>query len=129
MFTISYNLFVEVVNRIIKMNGISFKILFSNFICLILVYSIYDFLVFIAQGNIENNDLIVPDGIAVINWEGHIIAFNDAAQRITGYSEKDVILNNYNLLFEKTEDGIKYFLSALKQGESFSNLAIDINYH
>lgn len=75
----------------------------------------------------NNYDIAVPDGISVISREGKIIAFNDAASRITGYKEKDVILKNYKLLFQQSAEYAKYINNALTKGETFSNFTLNIS--
>ena len=70
--------------------------------------------------------LIIPDGIAVISKDMHIIVFNEAASRITGYSEDEIIGSTYDLLFEKNIDEHKYILESLEENLAFSNLSINI---
>ena len=70
--------------------------------------------------------LIIPDGIAVISKDMHIIVFNEAASRITGYSEDEIIGSTYDLLFKKNIDEHKYILESLVENLAFSNLSINI---
>ena len=70
--------------------------------------------------------LIIPDGIAVIAKDKNIIVFNEAASRITGYSEDEIIGSTYKLLFEKNIDEHKYILESLQENLAFSNLSINI---
>ena len=44
--------------------------------------------------------MIVPDGIIVISMEEKIIVFNEAASRITGFTEDDIINKNFAELFK-----------------------------
>lgn len=69
--------------------------------------------------------LIIPDGIAVISKDQHIIVFNEAASRITGYTEDEVIGNSFEILFEKNFDDRKYILESLETNLAFSNLSIN----
>ncbi len=69
--------------------------------------------------------LIIPDGIAVISKDQHIIVFNEAASRITGYTEDEVIGNSFEILFEKNIGDGKYILESLKNNLAFSNLSIN----
>lgn len=48
--------------------------------------------------------LIIPDGIAIKAKDKNIIMFNEAASRITGYSEDEVIGNTFEFIFEKNLD-------------------------
>jgi len=76
----------------------------------------------------HNNDqsIIAPDGIVVINQKNKIIVFNEAAQRITGFSEQQIIDQNFQFLFNKAEDNRNYILNALANGKNFSNLTMNI---
>lgn len=69
--------------------------------------------------------LIIPDGIVVISKDQHIIVFNEAASRITGYTEDEVIGNSFEILFEKNFDDRKYILESLETNLAFSNLSIN----
>lgn len=70
--------------------------------------------------------LIIPDGIVVIGRDKNIIAFNEAASRITGFSEDKVIGKNFEILFDKNIKDKKFILDALEENLSFSNLSINI---
>jgi PAS domain S-box-containing protein len=76
--------------------------------------------------NSQKQDLIAPDGIAVINSEQKIIAFNEAGQRITGLNEKDIIFRNVNDILDDHGRENKYLEEALKKGHSFSNISLTI---
>jgi len=69
--------------------------------------------------------LIIPDGIAVISKDQHIIVFNEAASRITGYTEDEVIGNSFEILFKKNIDDRKFILESLENNLAFSNLSIN----
>lgn len=68
------------------------------------------------------NNLI--DGVASANEQGMIKTFNPAGERIFGYTEKEIIGQNINLLFPAPETGteqsrhIDYFKSHLDTGKS-----------
>lgn len=70
--------------------------------------------------------LIIPDGIAVIGKECNIIVFNEAASRITGYTEDDVVGENCKILFEEGSDGMNFLKESLKDNRAFTNLAFNI---
>ncbi len=69
--------------------------------------------------------LIIPDGIVVINKDLKIIAFNEAAARISGYSEDEIIGENCKILFYDKE-GTTYIIESLKYRRSFTNLSVDL---
>lgn len=53
----------------------------------------------------ENKKIILaPDGIVVLDRNYKIIAFNDSAQRITGFSEAQIISQKINFLFPGPEE-------------------------
>lgn len=70
--------------------------------------------------------LIIPDGIAVIGKDCNIVVFNEAASRITGFSEDDVVGENCKILFEKNSDGINFLKESLSDNRAFTNLAFNI---
>ncbi|MBK7380065.1 MAG: sigma 54-interacting transcriptional regulator [Ignavibacteriales bacterium] len=70
--------------------------------------------------------LIIPDGIIVIGKDKNIIVFNEAASRISGYSEEDAVTNNFEFLFKKNFDDRKYIIESLENNLSFNNLSINI---
>ncbi len=70
--------------------------------------------------------LIIPDGIAVIGKECNIIVFNEAASRITGYTEDDVVGENCKILFEQGSDGMNFLKESLRDNRAFTNLAFNI---
>jgi PAS domain S-box-containing protein len=70
--------------------------------------------------------LIIPDGIVVIGLDKNIIVFNEAASRITGFSEDDAIGNNFDLLFKKNTEDRKFILESLHKNLAFNNLSFNI---
>jgi PAS domain S-box-containing protein len=76
--------------------------------------------------DINKEALIVPDGIIVIGKEYQIIVFNEAASRITGFVEDDVIGKDFKILFSQSGDDSKLIIDSLKENRSFSNLSINI---
>lgn len=74
----------------------------------------------------NKESLIIPDGIVVIAHNKNIIVFNEAASRITGYNENDVLSNSFEMLFDKNTADQKYILQSLEEGLTFSNLSLNI---
>ncbi|MDZ7764781.1 MAG: sigma 54-interacting transcriptional regulator [Melioribacteraceae bacterium] len=70
--------------------------------------------------------LIIPDGIAVIGKECNIVVFNEAASRITGYSEDDVVGEDCGILFDEKSDGMNFLKESIKDNRAFTNLAFNI---
>lgn len=70
--------------------------------------------------------LIIPDGIAVIGKECNIVVFNEAASRITGYSEDDVVGEDCGILFDEKSDGMNFLTDSIKDNRAFTNLAFNI---
>ena len=70
--------------------------------------------------------LIIPDGIVVISKEKSIIVFNEAASRITGFSDDDTIGNFYDLLFKKSANDKKFITESLEDNLAFSNISLNI---
>jgi PAS domain S-box-containing protein len=70
--------------------------------------------------------VIIPDGIAVIGKDLKVIVFNEAASRISGYEEDDIIGVDCSLLFRECADDMKYILESLNSNRVFTNLAINI---
>ncbi|MHB8871538.1 MAG: sigma-54 interaction domain-containing protein [Candidatus Doudnabacteria bacterium] len=70
--------------------------------------------------------VVIPDGIAVIGKDLKVIVFNEAASRISGYDEDDIIGIDCNLLFRKCADDMKYILESLSSNRVFTNLAINV---
>lgn len=76
--------------------------------------------------DINKEALIVPDGIVVIGKDYKIIVFNEAASRITGFVEDDIIGKDFKKLFVQNEDDLKFITESLQENRSFSNLSINI---
>ncbi len=74
----------------------------------------------------NKESLIIPDGIVVIGKDQNIIVFNEAASRITGFAEDEVIGENFEFLFKKNIEDKKYIINALEENLSINNLSIDI---
>ena len=71
-----------------------------------------------------DNKLLASDGIVAINKDYRIIVFNDAAVRITGFKENDVLNNSSNILFKPSIESNSLVSKALITGEIFSNISI-----
>ena len=76
--------------------------------------------------DISREDIIAPDGIMVVDRDEKVIVFNEAAQRITGFAEKDIIFQPYQLLFQASPADSSYVAEALDEGAFYSNLSIDL---
>ena len=74
----------------------------------------------------SKENMIMPDGIAVVGKDLQIIAFNEAASRITGYSEDEIINCDFNILFGKSSNHVSYIINSINQKESFPNLSLNI---
>ena len=81
----------------------------------------------VETSSISEKDIIAPDGIVVINNEHQIIAFNDSAQRITGFAENEIIFNDFKKLIPTIESDAQYILNALKNGDSYSNFSLNFS--
>ena len=67
-------------------------------------------LIIIMKNNITDNiRMAAPDAIIVISKDRKIIAFNDAAERITGYKFRDIINTDFHYVLESRK--FKYFTS------------------
>ena len=80
------------------------------------------------QSIIDKNKeaLVIPDGIAVISKDLQIIVFNEAASRITGFQDEDIVEHDCELLFKNSENDMKYISESLKEDRTFTNLSINI---
>ena len=74
--------------------------------------------------NIEK-EFFAPDGIMVINYSGQVIAFDEAAQRLTGCAPDSLILKSYKQLFGETGFAQEVILNALSGGEVYTNIPLD----
>jgi len=70
--------------------------------------------------------LVITDGIAVINKEQKIIVFNEAASRISGYNDDEVIGQSPQILLNNSPDELNYINKAFQQNRTYSNLSIKI---
>ncbi|MBU2492369.1 MAG: sigma 54-interacting transcriptional regulator [Bacteroidetes bacterium] len=73
-----------------------------------------------------NSKALAPDGIIAINKEQKIIVFNEAAGRITGFHNKDILSRDINFLFQNSDEKKSYLLRSLLTGEIFSNISLTI---
>lgn len=74
-----------------------------------------------------DNKLLASDGIVAINKDYKIIVFNDAAIRITGFNENELLNNSSNTLFNPSIDSNLLVSKGLLTGEIFSNISLIIN--
>lgn len=70
--------------------------------------------------------VIIPDGIAVIGRDLKIIVFNEAASRISGYAEDEIIGADASLLFGGSAGDINFIIESLENNRVFTNLSINI---
>lgn len=78
----------------------------------------------ILDKNLET--LILPDGIAVITKDCKIIVFNEAASRITGYSDEEIIPGDCSLLFQSNRDDIRFVRDSLSANSTYTNLSLNL---
>lgn len=69
---------------------------------------------------------IIPDGIVVIGKDLKIIVFNEAASRISGYKNNDIVGRDSKILFSNNSEDFDYILETLNKNKSFTNLPIKI---
>ena len=74
----------------------------------------------------NKESLIIPDGIAVIAKDKNILVFNEAASRITGYDEDEVIGKPFEFLFSKRPEDQKFIDQSLDENFAFSNISMNI---
>ena len=75
----------------------------------------------------KNKDAVItPDGITVIGKDFKVIVFNEAASRICGYEEDDIIGADCALLFNSYKDDMKYISESLSNNRVYTNIAINI---
>ncbi len=70
--------------------------------------------------------MIIPDGIAVIGRDYKVIVFNEAASRITGFSEDDIVTQHCKTLFSKSENELNYVHQAITENRVFTNHPVNI---
>ncbi len=68
---------------------------------------------------------IIPDGIIVLSKECEVVSTNEAVERISGYPENELIGKKCDKIFADSETK-RFILDALNNGQTFSNLTIDI---
>ena len=71
--------------------------------------------------------MIIPDGVAVIGKDKRVIVFNEAASRITGFGEDEIIGKSFGILFSLDKNEGKYIDESLNNNISFTNLSINIS--
>jgi len=76
--------------------------------------------------DINKEAVIIPDGIAVIGKDLKVIVFNEAASRISGYEEDEIIGMNCKIIFREFPDDMNYIIESLNDNRTFTNLAINI---
>ncbi len=74
----------------------------------------------------NKESLIIPDGIAVIGKDNNILVFNEAASRITGYDEEDIIGKSFEFLFAKRPEDQKFIHQSLNENLAFNNISMNI---
>ena len=74
----------------------------------------------------QKENLIIPDGIIVIGKDLNIIVFNEAASRITGFSEDEVVGKNCSTLFNGRSEELKFIADAISENRVYSNLLFKI---
>ncbi len=81
------------------------------------------------QDIIDSNkeSMIIPDGVAVISKDKRVIVFNEAASRITGFDEDEIIGKSFGILFSLDKNEGKYIDESLNNNISFTNLSINIS--
>ena len=77
--------------------------------------------------NSNKESMVIPDGVAVIGTDKRVIVFNEAASRITGFDEDEIIGKSFGILFSLDENEGKYIDESLNNNISFTNLSINIS--
>jgi len=67
---------------------------------------------------IDKKNIITTDAIVVINQDEKIVAFNESAVRMTGYTEDEVKLTNFRNLFKGSVQDASYITRSLMNAES-----------
>ncbi len=73
--------------------------------------------------------MVIPDGIAVIGSDRKIIVFNEAASRISGYREDEIVGKHYDLLFRNSPHDMEQISHSLTDNVALSNLSVNITDH
>ncbi|MBK6679953.1 MAG: PAS domain-containing protein [Ignavibacteriales bacterium] len=67
-----------------------------------------------------------PDGIVVIGKDYSVVVFNEAASRITGFTQRDVLNKKASILFQNCPDGNLYVENVFKNQTTFTNLSLNL---
>ncbi|MBK7868260.1 MAG: sigma 54-interacting transcriptional regulator [Ignavibacteriales bacterium] len=67
-----------------------------------------------------------PDGIVVIGKDYTVVVFNEAASRITGFTQRDVLNKKATILFQNCPDGNLYVENVFKNQTTFTNLSLNL---
>ncbi|MBK8662669.1 MAG: PAS domain-containing protein [Ignavibacteriales bacterium] len=67
-----------------------------------------------------------PDGIVVIGKNYSVVVFNEAASRITGFTQRDVLNKDASILFQNCPEGLSHLESSFNDKTSFTNLSLDL---
>ncbi|HUI30324.1 MAG TPA: sigma 54-interacting transcriptional regulator [Candidatus Acidoferrales bacterium] len=74
----------------------------------------------------SRENMVIPDGIAVIGQGRKIMVFNEAASRITGYGEEEIVGKQCDILFRNSAHEVELISRSLIEGTGLSNLSINI---
>ncbi|HEY9165309.1 MAG TPA: sigma 54-interacting transcriptional regulator [Candidatus Kryptonia bacterium] len=74
----------------------------------------------------SRENMVIPDGIVIIGRDCKIMVFNEAASRITGYGEDEIVGKHYDILFRGSEQEVEHVSHSLSDGTGLSNLSINI---
>lgn len=74
----------------------------------------------------NKESMIIPDGMVVIGKGLQIVAFNEAAERITGYKQNEIVGEEYHRIVKRDENYLNYVEDCLNNGTAYLNLSIDI---
>lgn len=77
--------------------------------------------------NRNKEAVATPDGIVVVEKRNRIIVFNEAASRITGFGEREVINKKVEMLFKECPEAIRYLETAFNERTTITNLLVDVN--
>ena len=74
----------------------------------------------------QKEALVTPDGIVVIGKDLNIIVFNEAASRITGFSEDMILGRKCSILFKKNGEESKFISVVISEKRVYPNLPFKI---
>lgn len=74
----------------------------------------------------SRENMVIPDGISVIGRDHNIVVFNEAASRITGYGEDEIIGKEFEVLFRNSRSDIEHVSNSLANNLALSNQSINI---